>query len=76
MLSPRSVPPREVLAPPSTDPATPNRIVSVLLRPSERVRWEWTEVGCGRAFVSGFEIIHPWRAPAGWRRTRGSRSSR
>jgi hypothetical protein len=72
MFSPRSVPPREVLAPPSTDPATPNRIISVLLRPSERVRWMWTEVGMGRAFVSGFQIIQPWRARAASSRRRGS----
>lgn len=65
----RPVTPREVLAPPSSDPATPNRIVSVWLRPGERVRWLWTEVGFGRAFVSGFQISRAWRhVPAGWRR--------
>jgi hypothetical protein len=69
----RPAAPREVFAPPSSDPATPNRIVSVMLRPGERVRWEWTEVGFGRAFVSGCRISQPWRrAPSGRRRLRPS----
>lgn len=68
-MSPRQSPgPREVFAPPPTDPFTPNVIDSVVLQPGERVRWEWTELGPGRAFVSGYTILPAWRRRAKGRR--------
>ncbi len=52
---------REIYAPLSSDPTTPNRIVSVLVRPNERVTWEWSTGPRGGTFVSGFRIARPWR---------------
>lgn len=52
-----------VVSPPSgSDPSIANRIVSVLLRPGERVRWDWSVLPDGRRYVSGYRILSAWRA--------------
>ena len=52
-----------VVSPPSdNDPSVANRIVSVVLRPRERVQWDWTVLPDGRRYVSGYRILPAWRA--------------
>jgi hypothetical protein len=57
---------RVVLAPePTVSPAcVPNRVLSVVLRPGEEVRWVWTS-GPEGEYVSGYTIIKTLtRAPS------------
>ena len=48
-------PPEPVLIPPQAPPA--NRVLSVLLRPGERVRWIWSVTPGGISYASGYEIL-------------------
>jgi hypothetical protein len=54
---------RVVYPPASSSPHAPNHIVSVVLEPGERVRWEWTILPGGERFVSGYRILPAWRRP-------------
>jgi hypothetical protein len=56
---------RVVLAPEPTVPSAclPNRVVSVVLRPGEQVRWTWTSGPQGQ-YVSGYTIIKRRRSLA------------
>lgn len=56
-------PEREVYPPGTNDPTVPNRIVSVVLQPGERVRWWWSITADGRRYVSGYTVLPAWRRP-------------
>jgi hypothetical protein len=53
---------RVVSPPADNDPSVANRILSVLLRSGERVRWDWTVLPDGRRYVSGYRILPAWRS--------------
>ena len=62
---PRRPAPRVVHAatptlPPSSMPPS-NFVVSVALKPGERVEWTWTHEASGASYASGYTIVRPQR---------------
>jgi hypothetical protein len=52
---------RLVIPPGPNDPRVPNRIISVYVRPNERVRWFWSESPEHYVYVSGYTLVPTWR---------------
>ena len=51
----RVFPPQNLILPPQEMP--PNRVLSVLVAPGEKVRWIWSMDSRGVSYVSGYEIL-------------------